>query len=113
MVGGRGAAVIVHVELFKPVKMSFNLYFPRGENGSWIQNGEFCLFCQSDVQNYLCQGAVASQGSAGAARDMVGTSLSCWLQAGKSLNSNCSKGCLLSEQPCPCWGAEIAWLRWE
>lgn len=72
MIGGRDAAVIVHVELFKTVKISFNLYFPRGENGSWIQNGRFCLFCQWDVQKYLCQGAVASQGSAGAACVMVG-----------------------------------------
>lgn len=72
MVGGRDAAVIVHVELFKAVKISFNLYFPRGENGSWIQNGRFCLFCQWDVHNYLCQGAVAPQGSPGAACVTVG-----------------------------------------
>lgn len=67
MVGGRDTAVIVHVELFKTVKISFNLYFPRGENGSWIQNWRFCLFCQWDVQKYQCQGAVASQGCPGAA----------------------------------------------
>lgn len=55
MVGGRGAAVIVHVELFKTVTRSFNLCFPRGENGSWIQNAKFCLFCQRDVQNYAME----------------------------------------------------------
>lgn len=72
MIGGRDAAVIVHVELFKTVQISFNLYFPRGENGSWIQNGRFCLFCQWDIQKSLWQGAEASQGPAGAACVMVG-----------------------------------------
>lgn len=90
MVGGRDAAVIVHVELFKTVQISFNLYFPRRENGSWIQNGRFYLLCQWDVQKYQCQGAVASQGSPGAAcvsGAAPGTCQSCWLQVGRSPNS--------------------------
>lgn len=107
MVGGRDAAVIVHVELFKTVQISFNLYFPRRENGSWIQNGRFYLFCQWDVQKYpmprssgfprlsrscLCHGGAAP-----------GTSQSCWLQVGKSPNSkhvHCVPGAASSGSSC-------------
>lgn len=115
MIGGRDAAVIVHVELFKTVKISFNLYFPRGENGSWIQNGRFCLFCQWNIQKYLWQGAEASQGSAGAAGGMVGLHPAHPSALGFSLGRSwipacptCPKGCLLLEQLFPAWELQ-AW----